>query len=92
MQRRRATGLCFNCDDKFAAGHKCRGPQLLLLEAARDTSPLCCEEVTEEKPEECVPIEEPEPQISLYALTGWSSPKTMRVSPNWDIRGSGSHR
>ena len=34
MQRRRAMGLCFKCDDKFAASHKCRGPQLLLLEAA----------------------------------------------------------
>lgn len=32
MQRRRAQGLCFNCDAKFSAGHKCRGPQLLILE------------------------------------------------------------
>ena len=81
MQRRRAMGLCFNCDDKFAAGHKCRGPQLLLLEAAGDNNNnLSYEEMTEEKPDECVAIEEPEPQISLYALTGWSSPKTMRVT------------
>lgn len=28
----RAQGLCFNCDDKFTPGHKCRGPQVLLLE------------------------------------------------------------
>ena len=75
MRRRRAMGLCFNCDDKFAAGHKWRGPQLLLLEAAGDTDTLGCEDMTEEKPEECVSVEEPEPQISLYALTGWSSPK-----------------
>ncbi|KAH9768883.1 hypothetical protein KPL71_011779 [Citrus sinensis] len=33
MQRRRAQGLCFNCNDKFTAGHKCTKPQLLILEA-----------------------------------------------------------
>ena len=36
--------------------------------------------MTEEKLEECESIEEPEPRISLYALTAWSSPKTMRVA------------
>ena len=32
MQHRRALGLCFNCNERFTAGHKCQGPQLLLLE------------------------------------------------------------
>ena len=32
MQKRRAQGLCFNCDEKFTVGHKCQGPQILLLE------------------------------------------------------------
>lgn len=36
MQKRRAQGLCFNCDDKFVLGHKCKGPQLLLLEGNPD--------------------------------------------------------
>ncbi|RVW32935.1 hypothetical protein CK203_112638 [Vitis vinifera] len=31
MQKRRAQGLCFNCDEKFTSGHRCKGPQLLLL-------------------------------------------------------------
>lgn len=31
MQERRAKGLCFNCDDKFERGHKCRSPQFLSL-------------------------------------------------------------
>ncbi|KAK0605942.1 hypothetical protein LWI29_032451 [Acer saccharum] len=26
MQMRRAQGLCFNCDEKFTPGHKCKGP------------------------------------------------------------------
>ena len=40
MQKRRAQGLCFNCDEKFTAGHKCRGPQLLLLEGHTDNSEI----------------------------------------------------
>ena len=32
MQKRRAQGLCFNCNDKFTPGHQCQGSQLLLLE------------------------------------------------------------
>ena len=32
IQKERAQGLCFNCDEKFTAGHRCRSPQLLLLE------------------------------------------------------------
>uniref|UniRef100_A0A6N2LI86 Alcohol dehydrogenase-like N-terminal domain-containing protein n=1 Tax=Salix viminalis TaxID=40686 RepID=A0A6N2LI86_SALVM len=33
MQKKRAQGLCFNCEEKFTPGHRCKGPQLLLLEA-----------------------------------------------------------
>ena len=32
MQRRRAQGLCFNCNERFTLGHRCSQPQLLLLE------------------------------------------------------------
>ena len=32
MQRRRAQGLCFNCNERFNLGHQCQKPQLLLLE------------------------------------------------------------
>ncbi|KAL0297748.1 UNVERIFIED_CONTAM: hypothetical protein Sradi_6826900 [Sesamum radiatum] len=31
MQARCAQGLCFNCDDKFSPGHKCKAKQFLLL-------------------------------------------------------------
>jgi len=34
MQIRRAQGLCFNCDERFVPGHKCKGPQLMLLEGS----------------------------------------------------------
>ncbi|GJX51202.1 hypothetical protein Tco_0278047 [Tanacetum coccineum] len=36
MQKKRAQGLCFNCDEKFSVGHKCKGPQLRVMESAFD--------------------------------------------------------
>lgn len=36
IKKRRAQGLCFNCDDKFSFGHNCMGRQLLLLEGNTD--------------------------------------------------------
>ncbi|KAK9180900.1 hypothetical protein WN944_024036 [Citrus x changshan-huyou] len=33
---RRAKGLCFNCDEQFKPGHRCKAPQLLLLDADID--------------------------------------------------------
>lgn len=68
MQKRRSQGLCFNCDDKFTPCHKCRKPQLLLLEGDYDLS-------MEDDEERVVD----EPQISLHALTRWSTTRTMRI-------------
>ena len=48
MQRRRAQGLCFTCNERFTAGHKCQGPQLLLLQSYNNTNKITCEEVVEE--------------------------------------------
>ncbi|XP_021595172.1 uncharacterized protein LOC110602054 [Manihot esculenta] len=36
MQKRRAAGLCFNCDAKFTPGHRCAKPQLLLLDGGTE--------------------------------------------------------
>jgi hypothetical protein len=79
MQRRRAQGLCFNCNDKFTAGHKCQRPQLLLLESLTEPDRVMCEEDTDDRPVEDVDEENTEPEISLHALTGWSTPRTMRI-------------
>ncbi|XP_075659161.1 uncharacterized protein LOC142629051 [Castanea sativa] len=32
MEERRKRGLCYNCDDKWQMGHKCKGAKLFLLE------------------------------------------------------------
>ncbi|WKA00247.1 hypothetical protein VitviT2T_018626 [Vitis vinifera] len=83
MQKRRAQGLCFNCNERFTPGHKCQAPQLMLLEG-------CIQE--DETPEEMggvnttreiSEIQEDdngkEPEITLHALTGWIVPRTMRI-------------
>ncbi|KAG8658352.1 hypothetical protein MANES_03G138751v8 [Manihot esculenta] len=36
MQKRRAAGLCFNCDAKFTPRHRCAKPQLLLLDGGTE--------------------------------------------------------
>ena len=36
MQKQRTQGLCFNCDEKFTMGHKCKGPQLLVLDGGQE--------------------------------------------------------
>ncbi|KAL3576808.1 hypothetical protein D5086_022091 [Populus alba] len=79
MQKRRAQGLCFNCNERFTAGHKCQGMQLLLLESPTDFNEITYEEVTEEADAEEVTKENDEPEITLHALTGWSALRTMRV-------------
>ncbi|KAL6344300.1 hypothetical protein AAG906_037871 [Vitis piasezkii] len=73
MQKRRAQGLCFNCDDKFTSGHRCKGPQLLLLEGnINDNSEGDTKEAETDLPSD--------PEISLHALTGWIATNTMRVT------------
>jgi len=36
---RRAKGLCFNCDERFIPGHRCKTPQFLLLLIDEDPPP-----------------------------------------------------
>ena len=69
MKRRRAQGLCFNCDEKLSSGHRCKGPQLLLLEGNFDVE-------AEEDNSKINPNLPSDPEISLHALTGWTVAKT----------------
>lgn len=38
MQARKAKGLCYNCDDRFHTGHRCKTKQFLLLLADEEPS------------------------------------------------------
>ena len=79
MQRRHGQGLCFNCNDKFTAAHRCQGPQNLLLEGCTKTNEIMCEEVVNENSIENQHADLIELEISLHALTGLSIPCTMGI-------------
>ncbi|KAH7567945.1 hypothetical protein JRO89_XS07G0195100 [Xanthoceras sorbifolium] len=60
-------------DERFTPGHKCQGPKLLLLKGnSSDTDDDKGEGVTDLQDKDA-------PEISLYALTRWSTTRTMRA-------------
>ena len=74
MQARREKGLCYNCEEKFAPGHRCKTQHIYMLEMVTDDAgdgPKI-EEIMEDK-------EKIQPEISLHALSSISTPQTMRV-------------
>ena len=71
---RRAKGLCFNCDEQFKPGHRCKAPQLLLLDADIDDK----DEQTEAFEEFLETVE-----VSLKALIGATPQNTMRLKGNF---------
>ena len=44
MEERKKKELCYNCDDKWAPGHKCKQATLFLLEGVEVTSDSSCNE------------------------------------------------
>nr|KYP49349.1 Retrovirus-related Pol polyprotein from transposon 17.6 [Cajanus cajan] len=79
LASRREKGLCYNCDEKFSAGHRCKARALLLI-ADDDTSHTTAD-LDSPLPEPTDPLlPEPSlPHISLNALSGLSAPETFRV-------------
>jgi hypothetical protein len=84
MVEHQLKGLCYNFDDKYFPGHKCKEQNLFMAmfedisEEAVET-PLVFEspEITDITPPSDPP--EVEPVISLNALTGFSSPQTLKL-------------
>jgi hypothetical protein len=84
MAERQLKGLCYNCDDKYFPGHKCKEQNLFmaisedLQEDDDDTSPVPeSPETSEINPPSDPPADEP--IISLNALTGFSAPQTLKL-------------
>ena len=62
MTQHRAEGLCYNCDEKFIAGHQCK--KLLVIEIIGfDDSEETAEAAT-------ISATDDTPDISLHAITG----------------------
>jgi hypothetical protein len=77
-------GLCYNCDDKYFLGHKCK-EQNIFMAISEDISEEDVETpLVFESPEinDITPPSDPsevEPVISLNALTSFSSPQTLKL-------------
>jgi hypothetical protein len=77
-------GICYNCDEKYFPGHKCK-EQNTFMAISEDISeedveiPLVSEspKITDITPPSDPP--EVEPVISLNALTGFSTPQTLKL-------------
>ena len=85
MAERQLKDLCYNCDDKYFPGHKCKEQKLFMAisediqEDDDDTSPVPeSPETSEIKPPSDPPAEEP--IISLISLTGFSAPPNSQAN------------
>lgn len=74
IDEKRAKGLCFGCDEKYTAGHKCKRHHLFMLEIEDDEVTTCTE--AELAPD--ITVEE-QPLISLHAMTGSLGGSLIRV-------------
>ncbi|PNY06477.1 hypothetical protein L195_g002943, partial [Trifolium pratense] len=83
MQERRSRGLCFNCDDKWVAGHRCKAKQFMIL-LSDDEDELDSEPPPAQIIPSAPPISEDSPpehfQLSRTALGGVPSSRTLRVT------------
>jgi hypothetical protein len=76
MAQRRSEGLCYNCDEKYVAGHRCKKSFVIeVISFPEDT------EDEEDSTPEAHAITLDEPSISLHALASISAPKfnTIKV-------------
>jgi hypothetical protein len=85
MKDRRDKGLCYYCDDRWLAGHKCKSPRLYLLFGLTVPSDNTGEDVYYDSSDAADPIpkfdvvECKEPEISLNAIFGSLGAKSMRL-------------
>ena len=84
MDERQLKGLCYNCDDKYFLGHKCKEKNIFMaiskdiLEEDVETplvseSPKSTDRTSPSDPSELEPV------ISLNDLIGFSAPQTLKL-------------
>ena len=90
MEERKKKGLCYNCDEKWALGHKCKNAMLFLLDYVEFVPEVNSEvHITELEEGSGVSISDhtlhsqenniEDAEITLYALSGTPTSGTMRV-------------
>jgi hypothetical protein len=84
MVERQLKGLCYNCDDKYFPGHKCKEQNIFMAISEGISEEDVETPLVSESPEttDITPPSDPpkvEPTISLNALTGFSAPQTLKL-------------
>ncbi|WVZ01111.1 hypothetical protein V8G54_027180 [Vigna mungo] len=83
MLARCEKGLCYNCDEKFSPGHKCKGRFFLLVVVDEDDDVQGDPSRLEADPSmlhlEGADLGQSEAQISFNALAGLSAPEALRI-------------
>ena len=74
MKERCRLGLCFNCNEKFGRGHNRVCQRIFLLDLAKEDE---AEDV--QATEDVAAAETVNPHISLHAIVGVRTSKTMQV-------------
>jgi hypothetical protein len=77
-------GLCYNCDDKYFLGHKCKEKNIFMAISEDILEEEVETPLVSESPEtsDITPPSDPpkvEPVISLNSLTSFSSPQTLKL-------------
>ena len=86
LKLRREKGLCYNCDEKYAPGHKCKSKFFLLMgedDEEGETNHMVLDEINEEGHTD-YPIDNSIPEVSMHALAGQFNPRTIRVKGRID--------
>jgi hypothetical protein len=84
MDEHQLKGLCYNCDEKYFTGHKCKEQNLVMAiseEISEEDEETPSVSESPESTEITPPLDPPEaePVISLNALTGFSTPQTLKL-------------
>ncbi|CAL5376490.1 unnamed protein product [Camellia sinensis] len=78
-EEKKAKGLCFKCNEKYTRGHICKKNQLYALEVEQEDQEQVEDEGADVEEDQ---VPEEELQISINALSGSVSYRTMRVKGN----------
>ncbi|KAF5481507.1 hypothetical protein F2P56_002149 [Juglans regia] len=83
MDEKRRKGLCYHCDEKWNPLHKCKSPKIYLLQGSEDEGDeqevLQVDEIVGKTQPETLSSNNEQPEISLAAIAGTPTSKTMRV-------------
>ncbi|KAF5471083.1 hypothetical protein F2P56_011555 [Juglans regia] len=83
MDEKRKKSLCFHCDEKWNPTHTCKNPRIYFLQVDEEGGEMeeeePCEKKEEPKPLELATSDNAELEISLAAIAGTPTVRTMRL-------------